>query len=88
MVSAAGGIGDEDGEPVVAQGVYQRNTGMKPPKPRPGMLTQEMAEAAAVQFKKRQPEIQKACAALDDPSKTPQPKQEKPTEQGCSCVIL
>jgi len=61
------------------EGVYQKNTGMKPPTPKPGMLNAEMAEAAAKQFKKREKKIQKACAELENPPET---------KQGCSCVIL
>lgn len=52
---------------------------MLPPKPQPGMLNQEMAEAAAKQFKKREKKIQKACAELDNP--------DAPKSKMC-CVIL
>ena len=52
---------------------------MLPPKPQPGMLNQEMAEAAAKQFKKREKNIQKACAELDNP--------DAPKSKMC-CVIL
>lgn len=52
---------------------------MLPPKPAPGMLNQEMAEAAAKKYQKNQKNIQKACAELDG-------TEPKPT--GCRCIIL
>jgi hypothetical protein len=51
---------------------------MAMPQPGPGMLNQEMAEAAAKQFKKREKKIQKACAKLDNPD----------VSQKQCCVIL
>lgn len=50
---------------------------MVPPTPAPGMLNQEMAEAAAAKYKKDKKKIQKACAEVDGTA-----------QQGCSCVIL
>lgn len=53
---------DEDGnEP----GTYIKPTGFKPPAPQPGMLNQEMAEAAAKIFKEKEKDIQAACAKVD-----------------------
>jgi hypothetical protein len=51
---------------------------MAMPQPMPGMLNQEMAEAAAKQFKKREKKIQKACAKIENPD-APQSK---------CCIIL
>ena len=58
-------------------GVRQKHQGFKPPAPGPGMLTKEMAEAAAVKYKKDQKKIQKACAELEP----------KEASTGCGCVI-
>jgi hypothetical protein len=51
---------------------------MLPPKPMPGMLNQEMAEAAAKKYEKDKKKIQKACAEVDGTA----------TTQRCSCIIL
>lgn len=56
-------------------GLHQQQR-MLPPEPKPNMLNQEMAEAAAKQFKKKEKRIQKACAKLDHP------------EQRTCCAIL
>lgn len=48
------------------EGVHQTQR-MRPPEPKPNMLNQAMAEAAAKEFKKKEKRIQKACAKLDDP---------------------
>ncbi|GKZ01373.1 hypothetical protein MPSEU_001088200 [Mayamaea pseudoterrestris] len=78
---------DDEEEPA---GTYIKATGMKPPAPKPGMLNQEMAEAAAKKFKEREKDIQKACAKVDarldgggeHDETTPA------TKQGCGCIIL
>jgi hypothetical protein len=54
---------------------------MRPPAPAPHMLNQEMAEAAAKKFKKKEKRIQRACAALDAGEPLP------PRQAAC-CVIL
>lgn len=71
-------------EGTTGQGVRQTQK-MRPPAPREGMLNQEMAEAAAIQFKKREKSIQKACAALDNPEVADEPKNEP--KNSC-CIIL
>jgi hypothetical protein len=58
-------------------GVRQTQQGFKPPQPMPGMLTKEMAEAAAAKYSKDKKKIQKACAKLE-PKET----------SGCSCVVM
>jgi hypothetical protein len=63
----------------VEQGTYQVQR-MVPPKPMPGMLNQEMAEAAAKKYEKDKKKIQKACAEVDGTATT--------TTQRCSCIIL
>lgn len=64
------------------EGVYEKQR-MRPPEPRPGMLNNELAEAAALKYQKSQRRIQKACAKLDNP---PPPEPEKAS---CgACVIL
>jgi hypothetical protein len=66
-------------------GVRQQHKGFKPPTPGlPGQLTAEMAEAAAVKYKKDQKKIQKACAALE-------PQNDDKKTCGCcngGCVIM
>jgi hypothetical protein len=59
-------------------GVHQTKR-MAPPKPEPGMLNKEMADAAAAKYKKDQKKIQKACAEVDGTG---------PAEQRCTCIIL
>jgi hypothetical protein len=54
---------------------------MRPPAPAPNMLNQEMAEAAAKKFKKKEKRIQRACAALDA-------GEPLPPQQSACCVIL
>lgn len=60
------------------QGQRQTQKMSLPDRNQPGALNQEMAQAAATQFKKREKKIQKACAKLDQPEQ----------KQGCACVIL
>jgi hypothetical protein len=70
-------------------GVRQQHSGFKPPTARtaaPGMLTAEMAQAAALKYKKDQKKIQKACAALDPP---PPPLSSSGKKCcGLSCTIM
>jgi hypothetical protein len=76
----ANGLASEDA------GVRQQHSGFKPPTAAaPGMLTAEMAQAAAVKYKKDQKKIQKACAALDPP---PQPSSSGKKCCGLSCTIM
>lgn len=72
-------------------GTYVKQSGMKPPAHKPGMLDKEMAEAAARKFKARQKDIQDACAKVD--AKHGRPTAEDatfaaPVEQKCACIIL
>jgi hypothetical protein len=62
-------------------GVRQSHTGFKPPKPQPGMLNKEMAEAAAKKYNKDKKKIQKACAKVDSC-----PNAE--ATRTCSCTIM
>jgi hypothetical protein len=75
----ANGLASEDA------GVRQQHSGFKPPTtPAPGMLTAEMAQAAAVKYKKDQKKIQKACAALEPPP----PSSSGKKCCGLSCTIM
>ena len=72
-------------------GTHIKQSGMRPPVHRPGMLNKEMAEAAAAKFKARQKDIQDACSKVD--AKQGRPVAEDaalspPTEQKCACIIL
>ncbi|EEC45602.1 predicted protein [Phaeodactylum tricornutum CCAP 1055/1] len=58
-------------------GTYKKQS-MKPPQPSPNMLNKEMAEAAAVRYRKNEKNIQKACKKIDDPG----------AKGGCACAIL
>lgn len=62
-------------------GMRQQHKGFKPPQHSPGMLNKEMAEAAAMKYKKDQKQIQKACAKLE-------PERAAPEKTGCSCTIM
>ena len=73
----AQGLSDDDED---QQGVRQEKR-MLPPKPKPNMLTKEMAEQAAVKYNKDQKKIQKAIAKVDGTVEPPPPS-------SCSCVIL
>lgn len=78
MTSAAAVPIQANGIAAEGSGVRQQHQGFKPPQPAPGMLNKEMAEAAAMKYKKDKKKIQKACAELE-------PGAEK---KGCSCAIM
>lgn len=77
---------DEGNEP----GTYVKPSGMKPPAPKPGMLNQEMAEAAAKKFKEKEKDIQAACAKIDAKQQKGHdcPDNSPTTQQRCACIIL
>lgn len=54
----------------------------KTPQPQNGGMNKEMAEAAAIQFKKKEKQIRSACQRLDNPNASPEP-----AAAGC-CIIL
>lgn len=79
----ANGIGSE-GSGRSGGGVRQQHHGFKPPAtPVPGMLGKEVAQAAALKYKKDQSKIQKACAKLD-PAAAAVPKK----TAGCYCTVM
>ena len=71
-------------------GTYIKPTGFKPPAPKPGMLNQEMAEAAAKKFKEKEKDIQAACAKVDAKQHKTEDRDVDPpkAEQGGCCIIL
>ena len=62
------------------QGTVQKQR-MLPPKPKPNMLNEEMAQQAAVKYNKDKKRIQKAIAKVD--GSVPAPEESK-----CFCTIL
>lgn len=73
-----------------ASGTYIKKSGFKPPTHQPGMLDRELAEAAAKQFKKKEKDIQAACAKIDAGDKSIQDTRSSSTKvtQKCGCIIL
>ena len=66
-------------EPEEVEGVYQHKKMIAPDRDAPNALNEAMALEAAHAFKKKEKNIQAACAKLDKPSQS---------KQGCACIIL
>ena len=81
---ANGGYSQPEEAPA-EEGVHQKKR-MLPPTPKPNMLNQEMAEAAAVKYNKDKEKIQKACAQADKGKK--RQKGQAQSDQGCCCGFL